>query len=160
MAIQPYATVEEADAYYTEGFGYDSWLSTSPKLKLLVSATRLMDRFISWEGVKTDATQETKWPRAGVYDDEMQLIASDTIPVFVQHICCEIAYQLLSYGGFDGPEVPVVFQAGSLKVQNDMSRVSDNVFTSQIRALISASGGRIDDLTSSRSASVVSVVRS
>jgi hypothetical protein len=95
-----------------------------------------------------------------VYDEEMQLIASDSIPVFVQHICCELAYQLLIYGGFEGPEVPVVFQAGSLKVQNDMSRVSDNVFTDQIRAMISSSGGAIEVLGSSRGASIVNVSRS
>jgi hypothetical protein len=157
MTFSPYASVEEADAYVQSGYGLPWDGISSVKLKALTEATRLMDFYIKYKGTMTDASQETKWPRTGVYDSEMRLIASDAIPTNIKSICIEIASNLIANGGFSTADVPVVFQAGSLKIQNDMKRVEENVFTKKIRMMIEEYGTL--QINTARGFSQVSLVR-
>lgn len=81
-----YATVEDANTYFAPIFDSE-WLSLSDndKKKLLVTATRLIDKK-NYQGEKVDENQPLKFPR--IIADEQ------TDDNLLMMACCEIAMSL------------------------------------------------------------------
>ena len=80
-----YATVQDADNYFSAKFGSEwSLLQTEDKNKLLVSATREIEK-LCFQGHKVDEEQPLKFPRQicckVIAEDDYRLI----------ECCCEIA---------------------------------------------------------------------
>lgn len=88
--LDAYGCTHEADCYFDERLGSESWESaTTPnKEKALKQATRLIDRF-SYIGSRTADLQPREFPRNG----------ATTIPRDIEIACYEIALKLLE--GFD-----------------------------------------------------------
>lgn len=85
-----YATVSEANDYFAASFGSEwSEVSETDKPKLLVTATRLIDKK-NYQGEKVDEEQHLKFPR--IIADEQ------TDDELVMEACCELAMSLY----FDG----------------------------------------------------------
>ena len=85
-----YATVSEANDYFAASFGSEwSEVSETDKPKLLVTATRLIDKK-NYQGEKVDEEQPLKFPR--IIADEQ------TDDDLIMEACCELAMSLY----FDG----------------------------------------------------------
>lgn len=83
----PYATVDEANAYFAERLRTDAWddASAEDQEKALKMATRAIER-LNFAGEKADENQEMQFPRG-----------EDTeVPQDVKDACCEEALALLS----------------------------------------------------------------
>ena len=94
-----YASVEFADDYIaTNAFASVQWelLSVSAKQKLLVRATKIIDRRVQWAGERVDGDSGLRWPRAGVYDADGFLIPDDVIPDELIEAVCEFATYLMT----------------------------------------------------------------
>jgi hypothetical protein len=111
-----YVTVAEADDYFSTSFGRTSWSSTISDNKeiVLIESTRLLDLLVSWKGYVKSDTQALRWPRTyvpnidGPYngvDTVIESYISDSIvPKDVKNAVFELAYSLLSNGGFQSSE--------------------------------------------------------
>lgn len=112
-----YATVAEADAYFSTDYGSDFWVSLTNAIKevLLITATRLADNYIDWNGYKY-GDGSLRWPRArapqvdsriggfadSTSDGDSGLIryyTNSEIPTIVKSIVFELARFLYSGGG-------------------------------------------------------------
>jgi hypothetical protein len=112
-----YVTVAEADAYFGDSFGRPSWKSTEPAIKeaLVISASRILDQYMTWLGWPKDPSQSMGWPRGGVpspisvgysiaLSQSMDFgmgnyISADTIPKNIKYAVYELAYHMLDNGG-------------------------------------------------------------
>jgi len=75
----------------------DNWasLSTTDQTANIIYGTFLLDVQIDWVGIKTnDSDQALDWPREGVYDQNLDSIDEDTIPVDIQTSCAFYSYFL------------------------------------------------------------------
>lgn len=91
-----YCTVEFADDYIEANIHASAdWLALEEedKQRLLVRASRYLDRQVKWEGERVDGDSGLRWPRAGVYDVDNFLIAENCIP----EVLCEATAELASY---------------------------------------------------------------
>ncbi len=81
-----YIDIEDADEYFALKYGADSWeaLSDEDKDKLLISATRKIDR-LPLRGTKRIYNQSLAFPRY-----------TDTIPTEVAQATCEEAFAMLN----------------------------------------------------------------
>jgi len=81
--MTPYATVDDANEYFSYRIGTDVWDDATPTLKerALAHGTQLIDR-LKYRGSKTS---EQQFPRNN----------ETTIPTNVVNACCEIALALL-----------------------------------------------------------------
>lgn len=88
-----YATLEDADNYFAAAYGSE-WeqISENQKQKLLITATRLIDRR-DYQGEKVNSEQPLKFPR--IICDEK---TNDDVLITA---CCELAANIYSDGGID-----------------------------------------------------------
>jgi hypothetical protein len=64
--------------------------------RALVSATRLLDEQIEWDGEANEPTvQALQWPRAGLEDDKGEDLDEETIPTRIKNACAELARYLI-----------------------------------------------------------------
>ena len=110
-----YVTVAEADAYFATSFGRTAWVSALPANKeiVLIESTRLLDLLVSWKGYVKSDTQALRWPRTyvpnidGRYNGVGTIesyISDSTVPKDIKNAVFELAYSLLSNGGFQASE--------------------------------------------------------
>ena len=105
-----YVTVAEADAYFATSFGRTAWgiASAANKEIVLIESTRLLDLLVSWKGYVKSDTQALRWPRTYVPNIDgryLESYISDSIvPKDVKNAVFELAYSLLSNGGFQASE--------------------------------------------------------
>jgi hypothetical protein len=102
-----YASVADGDAYH-EGHLYASaWTAatTGSKETALVMATRLIDEFIQFNGVRRSTTQALQWPRQNCPDpDDEEAIGESVIPPVLGHATAELARALLKADRTDDPD--------------------------------------------------------
>lgn len=104
-----YVTVAEADAYVDvhvlSPTSRDSWsaLEVDDKARLVIQATRQLDWYFEWEGIKTIFNQPLDWPRSNVYRDYLDYVDPETIPSEIQEATIELALWLQ----VNGDNVPV-----------------------------------------------------
>ena len=101
-----YVTVAEADAYFATSFGRTAWGSASAANKeiVLIESTRLLDLLVSWKGYVKSDTQALRWPRTYVPNIDGRYISDSIVPKDVKNAVFELAYSLLSNGGFQASE--------------------------------------------------------
>lgn len=109
-----YATVDDANAYMTGNFNNGTWFDATTdaetKARLLVTATRILERQ-KWKGTASGLSgQLLAWPRtgtgvAGVTDDE--------VPEDIEFACVELANLIL-----DGNDVETNVQPGVQTIQS------------------------------------------
>ena len=62
----------------------------------LVQATRIIDDWFSWQGVRANEAQALDWPRYNAYDCDDYSFDGDEIPQALKDATAELAYWLLS----------------------------------------------------------------
>ena len=91
--MNSYATVSEADDYFSAKFGAELWadLELTSKEALLFGATNVLETF-QFDGQRTLRTQPLKWPRKLIYNEESVEQASDIVHPKVKQATFELAY--------------------------------------------------------------------
>ncbi len=98
-----YATVEEANAYFSDRIdvaAYDS-AGDDMKAKALITATSLLDTY-TFVGQAISSSQSLAFPRSGSYFDpklNRTVFFTDQIPDRIQKATFELAYHLLNNDG-------------------------------------------------------------
>lgn len=93
-----YVTLADANAFH-EGSLYGGTFRTAideEKRRALITATRLLDEHVTWNGDAASTTQRLAWPRTGLIDAHGGTLDSTTVPLRVQHATAELARQLLA----------------------------------------------------------------
>lgn len=146
-----YATVAEADDYH-DGLvaGHMSvWTAASPtqKAQSLMWATKLLDAWVEWDGVKATATQRLKWPRIDVFDDDLEEaveLDSDTIPDFLKEATSELARNLIAKDLTKEPLRGIKdIKVGSIGITFDMTN-QKRVLLKSVKALIMPYGRTVE----------------
>ena len=108
-----YVSVSYADSYH-RARGNTAWgnLAFSTKEALILKATEFLDSEYIFMGMKTVTTQALSWPRSDVFDEEVNLLPSDSLPVALQRATAELALSLASNS--DNGAQPVVVE-GSIQ---------------------------------------------
>jgi hypothetical protein len=88
-----YVTVAEADAYFADRAHNSNWtgLAAEDKPNFLISASQMLDWYVTWKGVRTESAQSMDWPRTGVYDDRGELFDDDVVPADIKTAVFELA---------------------------------------------------------------------
>ncbi len=147
-----YVTVAEADAYFGDAFGKSLWatLDAAVKASLVITSSRTLDQYISWNGQKATTEQSMEWPR--IYTCE----AVDVIPIKVKYATYELAYYMSENDGlsFSNQTVDSV-KVGPVAV-DFTARSTDAGIPSFIENLIASLGSSIiPDASSVRMAKLV-----
>jgi hypothetical protein len=71
-----YCDVTTADAYHDSRLNSDDWNSADAdtKARALITATRLLDEHIEWDGYLSTSTQALQWPRTYMDTDRRLLL--------------------------------------------------------------------------------------
>jgi len=98
-----YATVAEADAYFTDRIDADTWTAASAtkKAQALITATQLLDT-LNWTGVAVSESQPLAFPRSGEFFDPRlgtNIFIQDSTPNYVVRANYELALHLLNNTG-------------------------------------------------------------
>jgi len=75
-----------------------NWLAETEeddKARALITATRLLDQMVDWDGDVASETQALSWPRYGLVDANGIEIAGDELPDELKWAICEFAETLL-----------------------------------------------------------------
>lgn len=92
VGTNTYIDLADAETYLEGSINTSAWdaKSTDEKNRLLVSATRYLDRQ-DWVGEKTSDVQALDWPRTGVTDPDGNAVDDSTVPQFILNAECELA---------------------------------------------------------------------
>lgn len=97
-----YATILEADAYFSDRLDVAAWTSATEnqKSQALITATSMLDD-LAWTGVATDSAQLLAFPRIGLYFDPRLGINVEIegTPSRILTACLQLAYHLLNNDG-------------------------------------------------------------
>jgi hypothetical protein len=96
-AANSYAAVSDADAYHLNHPYSATWdaATTDQKTRALITATRLIDEQVEWNGVVHNSAQALLWPRAGMYYQNEWYIPLTVIPQKLMDAVSEFARQIL-----------------------------------------------------------------
>jgi hypothetical protein len=89
-----YVTVAEADAYFQDRLHSSDWTAATGKEAALITASRLLDWELTFQGSKTNQNQSMQFPRSGMIIDEYE-ISDVIIPQEIKFAVFELALQSL-----------------------------------------------------------------
>lgn len=151
-----YCTLAEAETYFGNSYGRAVWTSASDANKniVLIEATRLLDTLVKWQGYLATATQALRWPRTYVRDPDSYpgstafmdiglggpYLDSTTVPQPIKEIACELAYSILSNGGFSAVENDVTKVRVGTIIVDFSEKVKGQGFPQIVRDMITRWG--------------------
>lgn len=133
VGTNSYVTVAEADAYFADQFGYESWEGETNKEGALISAcNQQLDPYCEWYGYPTDENQALAFPRSG--DTE--------VPESVKIAQMEIAYQMHSQitTNPDGGDPLTKLKAGSVELGFEASQQGNILITDYVTRILGEYG--------------------
>lgn len=126
-----YISVEDADAYFGARLYSTAWTGATKEVQkaALIQATRTLDNYIQWDGIKADPTFDREFPRVDIYEtqiiDGVQTLVElvDMVPKEIPMAECELAIWFLiidvtSVSGTEGFKKLNVPGAISFEVDN------------------------------------------
>lgn len=92
-----YCSVAEGDSYHEGHLYATDWsnAATTVKEASLVMATRILDDYVRWRGVKNKNSQALEWPRYSVWDENGYLLDNTALPQFLKDATAEMARHLI-----------------------------------------------------------------
>ena len=92
-----YATRAEATAYFDTQLYRENWETSygDQQDRALLTATRLLDEHINWNGVKISELNALRWPQDGHIGPDGYIVNSTTIPQFLKNATSELAGHLI-----------------------------------------------------------------
>lgn len=97
VGTNSYVTEAEASTYLAQSSrAADAWLlvDSVSRERALVTATRYLDRRLTWQGTKTVSAQALQWPRTGVVDRYGNAVATGVVHAQVKDAQIELAFEL------------------------------------------------------------------
>lgn len=96
-----YATVAEADSYFSDSFGRSLWSQTTQANReaAVITASRYLDQYMTWTGQRATSDQAMEWPRINTFDKTGRPYAIDIVPGPVRFATFELAYYIVENGG-------------------------------------------------------------
>lgn len=94
-----YCELEFADDYIEANIHVSTeWfdLEEEDRQRLLVRASKYLDRQVNWNGERVDQDSGLRWPRSGVYDSDGFEIPDNVIPVALKEAVAEFASYLMT----------------------------------------------------------------
>ena len=91
-----YVTLDEAIEYFILRSHSSAWEDFEDKENALITATSVIDWYVTWKGVRASGTQALDWPRAEVYDKVGVYYEETVIPNDVKVAVYEYALSALS----------------------------------------------------------------
>jgi len=106
-----YITIEEADAYFEDRLHSENWTDYTDKGQALVTATKMLERYVSWNAQPQTSIQALMWPD----------LFSNSIPVPVKEAVCELAFSLMSEDRFLESDLIGIssFTVGPISIEAD-----------------------------------------
>jgi hypothetical protein len=91
-----YCTIIEADKYFNDRIHSESWkeLDYQNKSAALITASSMLDWYMTWEGTRTSFSQSLDWPRTGATGDDEVEIPVDEIPKELKIATFELAISI------------------------------------------------------------------
>lgn len=130
--------IQLPDAYKT------NWDTTSDHVKerLLVWASRLLDEWVDWYGVKNTQDQALRWPRSGVVDRDDYTLSSSVIPAFLKTATAYLAKEIVIGDRTSEPVQGIdSLTVGPISIDfTGENTPSKRVLPSAIRAMVSPYG--------------------
>lgn len=87
-----YVIVLDADTYFGDRSNSSKWVSTLNKEALLITASRLLDSQLKFDGFKVLQTQSMQFPRRDLTLSDGSLLPDNIIPIEIQFATYELAY--------------------------------------------------------------------
>jgi len=84
LTSNSYATVAEAEAYFSDRAFATAWDNSEVQDQLLVTATSLLEWYVKWKGTKVLSTQALHWPATGAERANGVAIIEDDVPYEVK----------------------------------------------------------------------------
>jgi len=141
-----YATVEEADAYFTDRIDVVAWTTATAeqKAQALVTASRLLDD-MRWTGTAVSEVQPLAFPRNGQYFDPRlgsYVTLTEDVPSRIVLAVYELAYHFLNNDGvLDDTSRVRNITVGPIKLEESIkASVIPNGVRSVVRPLLINSG--------------------
>ncbi len=132
IGTNSYVTVVEADAYFDDQFGYESWAEEANKEGALITACKQqLDTYCDWDGDKSDEDQLLAFPRDG-----------KPVPLDIKVAQYEIAYQIHSQNTVspDGGDPLTKLKAGSVELNFDAQQSGNVLITDYVSRILGAFG--------------------
>ncbi|MFA6711338.1 MAG: DnaT-like ssDNA-binding protein [Candidatus Caldatribacteriota bacterium] len=124
VGTNSYVSLNEAEEYLSDRYGYATWQSSEYQEVALISAARLLDTQLSWKYSKTESDQTMQWPRIG-FDEAVFGFDEDTVPQIVKDAQCELAFDIIENGG-----IKPAFQT-----QDDIKRIKADTVELEYRSM-------------------------
>lgn len=125
-----YVLETEASTYLDQYRLYSSeWdaASEADHEKAIIWATMLIDRGFDFRGSQTSFFQALRWPRIGIYDDDMRYVDQFNVPPVVKQSCIILAAELIKQDRTNVPDlISLGFRSakvGPLSVDVDATRI-------------------------------------
>jgi len=152
-----YVTVTGASSYFADRAHSLAWENEEEQGAALVTASRMLDWYITWKGFKSSAEQSMNWPRMNVVRPDSSLVADNIIPMEVKVAVFELALSSLESDRTSDGDMAGLGQikAGSLSIKTDgggTTSTSPDTIPEKIWKILS-------DLTSKSGIGVVRLVR-
>jgi len=134
-----YVTVEEASSYFDDRAHASSWGSFGEQEEILITASRMLDWYISWKGVKASITQSMDWPRSGAIRPDGTEVDDDVIPPEVKIAVYELALSSLSGDRTVDNELTGIkmIKVSSLQIEADTDSTGKPTIPTKIRMILS-----------------------
>jgi len=87
-----YVSVVDADAYFLQRSNSSKWTTVIDKDAALITASRLLDWQLKFDGEKTSALQSMQFPRTGIWMSDGLEYPVDVIPQEMKFAVYELAY--------------------------------------------------------------------
>jgi hypothetical protein len=91
-----YVTLAEAEEYILDRIHSSAWVAYTDKEQALVSASRMLDWYVKFKGIRTTAEQSMQWPRIQVTRPDGRTVDGNVIPNEVKTAVYELALSSLS----------------------------------------------------------------
>lgn len=87
-----YVTVDEGDIYFAERANSAKYEAVEDKEAGFISASRLLDWNLKFNGYKTSSSQSMEFPRDGIVLSDGTVVPSDAIPALIKYATFELMY--------------------------------------------------------------------
>jgi len=116
-----YVTLAEAITYFSNRAHASEWEAEENQANVLITASSVLDWYVTWKGVQATETQAMGWPRSGVYNKVGTLYAEDVIPQEIKTAVFEYALASLSSDRTADGDLAGLseLKAGSLSLKTD-----------------------------------------
>lgn len=116
-----YVTLAEASAYFSDRAHAAAWEAELNQESILITATSVIDWYITWKGTRADSIQALDWPRSGVYNKLGVLYDTTVIPKDVKTAVFEYALSSLGKDRTSDDALAGIAEvrAGSLMLKTD-----------------------------------------